>query len=141
MPGFFKKGLNMSYYETRNLLTETTAFIEKNGKTPEDIIFIGNEETGECCSWEEFKVLADKDYLEEHGARKVRKDFVIIFSDRSRIYRYTYDNLGEFKFIKRFEMPEQKSKIETFFIVEDDELMLEAWDMICGKRGSKKAKE
>ena len=124
----------MDYCEIRNLFTETTDFIEKINKTPEDIIFIGNEETGESCSWEEFMTLADKDYREHHGNRKVRKDLVIIFSDLSRIHRHVYDNLGEWKFIKRFEMPDKTSKVKTLFCVEDDQLMFDVWTMLKNHR-------
>lgn len=45
-----------------NLLEETLAALEENGKTPDDIMFIGDEDGEYGCTWEEFKVLANKEY-------------------------------------------------------------------------------
>jgi len=58
----------------KNLKEETQLTIQSNGYSPNDIIFIGAEESGYSCSWEEFQVLANKDYDNGYGGRIVSVD-------------------------------------------------------------------
>lgn len=74
-----------------NLLKETIEAIGCAGKTPEQIIFIGSEESGHECTWEEFLVLADFDYNSGYGAQKVASDLIIVFSDGQKMWRDEYD--------------------------------------------------
>lgn len=45
-----------------NLLQETLDALKENGKTPEDITFIGDESGQYGCTWEEFINLANAEY-------------------------------------------------------------------------------
>ena len=73
------------------LLEETLDCIENSGHTPEDILFIGSEESGHSCSWEEFKKLADEEYDSGFGAAEVACDLIIVFKDGQRMWRGEYD--------------------------------------------------
>jgi hypothetical protein len=78
-----------------NLLTETMESIETSGHEPSQIIFIGSEISGHCCTWDQFKELADKDYDAGFGAAKVADDLKIVFSDGSSMSRREYDGSPE----------------------------------------------
>jgi hypothetical protein len=88
-----------------NLLTETMESIETSGHEPSQIIFIGSEISGHCCTWDQFKELADKDYDAGFGAAKVADDLKIVFSDGSSMSRGEYDGSEWWDFSKPFEAP------------------------------------
>ena len=73
------------------LLEETTAKIYESGHVIEDIIFIGSEESGHSCSWDEFKVMASKGYDNSYGIAEVAIDLIIVFSDGQKMWRDEYD--------------------------------------------------
>lgn len=58
-----------------NLLKETTGCIKYSGHTTADIIFIGSESSGYCCTWDEFTVLANKEYDSGFGAQESSRGF------------------------------------------------------------------
>lgn len=69
-----------------NLLKETEEGIKDSGHTPADIVFIGSEESGHQCSWEEFCLLADVEY-DGFGGQEVAGDLVVVFSDGQKMWR------------------------------------------------------
>lgn len=91
-----------------NLLKETEEYLEECGKKPEDIIFIGSEQSGHTCSWEEFKVLADVHYDNGYGSQEVCNDLIIVFKDGSRLYRSEYDGSEWWSYMGVFKKPRQK---------------------------------
>ena len=105
-----------------NFLSETKEAIKKHGHTDQEIIFIGIEETGHSCTWEEFQTLADKEYHEDFVEQKVHGDLIIVFSDGSRLYRFGYDGQEEWGFLKPFVLPKKMHKIKTLFLYDDDKL-------------------
>lgn len=94
-----------------NLLNETIEDIELSGRTPEDIIFIGSEQSGHCCTWEEFKVIADIEYSCGYGAQEIGRDLVIVFSDGAKMYRHEYDGSECWRFSLPFVMPDKKKQL------------------------------
>lgn len=74
-----------------NLLKETTDAIADSGHDPADIVFIGSEESGHRCTWEEFTVLADREYDSGFGGAEVNTKLVIRFSDGQSMWRGEYD--------------------------------------------------
>ena len=102
-----------------NLLKETIEAIENSGHTVEDIIFIGSEKSGHCCTWDEFCLLADREYDDGYGAPQVASDLIIVFKDSTKMWRDEYDGSEWWKYSKPFTMPEVKLKI-TRLICEEE---------------------
>tara|TARA_Y100000361_G_scaffold154306_1_gene179466 strand:+ start:807 stop:1181 length:375 start_codon:yes stop_codon:yes gene_type:complete len=98
-----------------NLLKETINDIVESGHTPDDIIFIGSEETGHQCTWGEFRDLADKEYCGGFGASDVATDLVIVFSDGSKMWRGEYDGSEWWEYSKPFVKPEESKPIKELF--------------------------
>ena len=99
-----------------NLLEETLEAIEDSGHTIDDIIFIGSEESGHSCSWEQFKVLADKEYGNGHGSSLVAVDLIIVFSDGQKIWRYVDEENEGWEYSTPFQKPSQELQIESLFV-------------------------
>lgn len=74
-----------------NLLKETLSDIKFNGKTPEDILFIGSRDGEYSCTWDEFIVLANIEYDSGYGGQEIASDLVIVFKDNTYMDRYEYD--------------------------------------------------
>ena len=102
-----------------NLLHETTNDIRESGHTPADIIFIGSEDSGHQCSWDEFKELADVKYDNGYGAQEVASDLIIVFSDGSQMWRREYDGSESWYYSPLFKMPETSKKITSLIISRD----------------------
>lgn len=98
-----------------NLLEETTDIMLKFGKSPDDIIFIGSEKSGHSCTWEEFLVLANKDYYAGYGATQVATDLIIVFEGGSLLKREDYDGSEWWEFRKPFIMPTEIKPIVNLF--------------------------
>lgn len=98
-----------------NLLTETQSDIEQSGHTVDEIIFIGSESSGHSCDWNEFTMLANKDYDSGFGAQKVASDLVIVFSDGAKMWRHEYDGSENWDYSAPFETPKETKKIGSLF--------------------------
>jgi hypothetical protein len=98
-----------------NLLVETQLAIRNSGHTPGDIVFIGSEASGYCCTWERFQVLADREYDSGPGAMQVANDLVIVFSDGMKMWRNAYDGSEWWECEKPFRTPEADLKILDLF--------------------------
>lgn len=98
-----------------NLLTETVAAIQQSGHSTGDIVFIGSEETGHRCTWEQFHILADKKYDEGFGAQKVAEDLIIVFSDGAKMWRGEYDGSEWWEFSSPFKAPAAIKQIRSLF--------------------------
>ena len=98
-----------------NLLKETREDIKNSGHNINDIIFIGSEESGHQCTWEEFNILADFEYDNGYGAQEVATDLIIVFSDGSKLWRSEYDGSEGWSYNKKFIQPIKKYKIKSLF--------------------------
>ncbi len=99
-----------------NLKDETIQMLEHLHQTPDDIIFIGNEYTGERCTWEQFCELADQDYDCSFGRAEVRRDLVIVFKDKYKLYREEYDGSEWWDIQQPFRMPQETAPLSDIFI-------------------------
>jgi hypothetical protein len=98
-----------------NFLTETIEDIEASGHSPEDIIFIGSQQSGHSCTWEEFQQLADFEYDSDFGAAYIAGDLTIVFSDGSDMHRGEYDGSEWWEYSKPFTRPEVELPIRTLY--------------------------
>jgi len=102
-----------------NLLLETKDAIRNSGHTIENIRFIGSEQSGHCCTWDEFRKLADIEYDHSYGYLKVAIDLVIVFDDGSSMWRNEYDGLEWWEFAKPFIQPDQQKPIFNLAVSPD----------------------
>ena len=100
------------------LLQETLDAINKSGHKVDDIIFIGSEETGHQCSWQEFEELADREYDSGYGSSEVAEDLIIVFSDNNKMWRGGYNEWWEYS--TPFKMPKEKKSISRLFANDDE---------------------
>lgn len=98
-----------------NLLAETIEAIHESGHKVDDIVFIGSVESGHSCNWEEFEVLADKEYHSGFGSQKVASDLEIVFSDGLRMWRNEYDGSEWWMFSKPVILPNERKEIKSLF--------------------------
>ena len=98
-----------------NLLKETIECIKDSGHTPEDIHFIGSESTGHRCTWEEFKVLADREYASGFGASEVATDLIIVFKGGQKMWRGEYDGSEWWEYSSHFAEPGETFPISSLF--------------------------
>jgi len=98
-----------------NLLQETLEDIKQSNHTFEDIVFIGSESSGYSCSWEQFTLLADREYNDGFGAPEVATDLKIVFSDDCAMWRNEYDGSEEWLYSRPFKMPDDKKQIISLF--------------------------
>lgn len=99
----------------QNLLKETEESIASSGHTPADIVFIGSEESGHCCTWEQFRALANRNYDSGYGSPEVATDLIIVFSDGQKLWRGEYDGSEWWEFSTPFKMPEKSLPISNLF--------------------------
>ena len=99
----------------RNLLKETINAIHESGHVPEDIVFIGSEESGHSCSWDEFKILANEIYNSGFGGQNVAMDLIIAFADGQKMWRGEYDGSEWWEVQRPFKKPLHSKKIKNLF--------------------------
>lgn len=80
----------------QNLYDETAEKLQRIKKTTKEIRFIGSarlnaEGKRYSCTWDEFRVMADRQYDAGYGGTFVALDLIILFKDGSRLYRHEYD--------------------------------------------------
>lgn len=99
----------------KNLLQETIELMDEFNKSERGILFIGSSITNHACTWEEFKILADREYDETSGEQRVCWDLIIVFKDHSwfsRVEPY-YGSIERWKFNKTPSLKENPQKIES----------------------------
>lgn len=79
---------------TSNLLVETQKHMDIYGKTLYDITYIGSKCGYKTCTWDEFRTLADKEYIKGgFDEVAIATDLIIVFRDKSIMYR-NFDAFG-----------------------------------------------
>lgn len=105
-----------------NLLEETLDSINKSPNIVENIIFIGSEFDEYSCSWEEFKILSNHDYGDDHDYTYVAEDLIIVFRDGARMKRstilYNYKESDFWEYIYPFKASLKKKNIKNLFDVQ-----------------------
>lgn len=74
-----------------NLLSETLESIKNSGHTVKDIEFIGSNDGRYSMTWDEFSILADREYDNGFGGQEVVSDLVVKFRDGQTMWRGEYD--------------------------------------------------
>ena len=64
-----------------NLLKETLEVLEKYGKSPKDVRWVGSRDGRYAITWEEFEKIADIEYDNSFGAQEVAMDLVVVGDD------------------------------------------------------------
>lgn len=90
-----------------NLLQETIECLKEQGKTPNDVLWVGT--LAGSMSWEDFSKLADKKYDNGYGGTEVNETLLVVGKDWW-LERWEYDG-SEGWVLKEF--PE-RPKIESF---------------------------
>jgi hypothetical protein len=110
-----------------NFLEETIEDIKESGHKIEDIIFIGSVASGHQCTWDEFKILANREYDSGFGALEVATDLIIVFSDKIVMRRDEYGGSEWWEYQKPFVMPKESKKIKTLFPDKGHTLEEDVW--------------
>ena len=97
-----------------NLLNETIEILKDNGKTEQDVLWVGNEEKY-SISWEEFSKIANKEYDEGYGSEEVCKD-VLVVGKNFWLERHQYDGLEWWEYKTMPIQPKKGEKIKNLFI-------------------------
>lgn len=95
----------------KNLLQETREAITKSGHSPDDVVFIGSEQSGHACTWGEFTNLADRDYDSGFGAAQVATDLVVVFRDGQKMWRGEHDGSEWWEYGTPFVAPAEPKPI------------------------------
>jgi hypothetical protein len=98
-----------------NLLEETKATIKRCGYGSEDIGFIGSKCGRLSCTWEYFKVLADREYDSGYGMAEVALDLIIVFKGGGRLERYEYDGSEHWIYIPVLDYSHKGELIRSLF--------------------------
>lgn len=98
-----------------NLLEETIEVLSRCGQGVRNITFIGSLRTGHSCTWEEFEVLADREYDGGYGTQEVAEDLVICFNNGDRLERREYDGSEWWKLVAVGKIPRKTKPIKTLF--------------------------
>jgi hypothetical protein len=72
-----------------NLLEETLDVLKANGKTPDDVRWVGNKGSN-ASTWQEFKRLAKVNYDNGYGSAEIDTTLVVVGSDWW-LERHEYD--------------------------------------------------
>jgi hypothetical protein len=95
-----------------NLLQETLTAITESGHVADQIAFIGSENSGHCCTWDEFQKLADVEYDHGFGSQEVASDLIVVFSDGTKLWRGEYDGSEWWEFSTPFVNPTERKPIK-----------------------------
>lgn len=98
-----------------NFLAETVEAITESGHSPAEIVFIGSEESGYCCTWDAFQRLANQEYDNDHGGDGVAQDLIIVFQDGQRMWRDAYDGAESWEYSRPFVAPHTLRPLQYLF--------------------------
>lgn len=73
-----------------NLLTETVEKLQKNGKVPGDVLWVGTLDGTESSQWDAFALLANIEYDEGFGGNEIRMSLTVV-GDGWWLERHEYD--------------------------------------------------
>ena len=64
-----------------NLLKETLEILEKHGKSPKDVKWVGSRDGKYAITWNEFEKIANITYNNSYGAQEIAEDLVVVGED------------------------------------------------------------
>ena len=94
----------------KNLLVETTKSLQENGKSWDDVLWVGSNDFEISVS--DFKSLTNKKYHDGYGAPLVPTDLVIV-GDSWWLERQEYDGAEWWQFKELPKRPLKKGKVNT----------------------------
>jgi hypothetical protein len=86
--------------DVTNLLDETLHTLQKNGKAPEDVLWVGSADGEFSLPWDDFARIADVEYYSGFGANEVPTDLVVVGATWW-LSRWEYDGSEGWTFNKR----------------------------------------
>lgn len=89
-----------------NLLEETIDFLNRNGRSVEEVIWCGSEQYG-YFEWDHFKIIADFEYDSGFGGPEIAQDLKIVGPD-FWLERHEYDGSEWWEFKKLPQKPLKK---------------------------------
>jgi len=102
--------------ELVNLLEETIEILKKNGKSPEDVRWVGSKDGRFAISWDEFSKIADTVYDVGYGSAQVAEDLVVVGYDWW-LERAEYDGAEWWEFKQ---LPTKRQDAKPFKVVIGD---------------------
>lgn len=102
--------------DQRNLLQETLAMLNENGKTPEAVRWVGALDGSIVGTWAEFAALADRDYDAGFGTNEVDLSLAVV-GDDWWLMRSEYDGSEEWLFM---ELPRRQLNAQPLTRVFED---------------------
>lgn len=103
--------IRVSDMSMRNLLRETIRVLKENGKSPQDVIWVGNTEEF-SISWEEFDKIADFEYDAAFGSVEVCGDLLVVGAD-FWLERHEYDGSEWWEFKTLPKQPKNAKKFHN----------------------------
>ncbi len=67
--------------EDTNLLEETLDDLSRNGKKPEDVLWVGSYDGEYAMTWDDFAAIANFDYWDGYGDQEVVMDLAVVGRD------------------------------------------------------------
>lgn len=112
-----------------NLLKETAEKLKDNGKTPDDVLWVGS--VGSYSTWENFAIVANVEYDSGYGGAEVAEDLLVV-GKNWWLERHEYDGSEwwEFKSLP----PKPKRKITIVALTENQAKDL-GFDVYAGSQG------
>lgn len=109
-----------------NLLKETLGILIESGKTENDVKWVGT--LTHKCSWQQFKVVADTEYISGYGAPEVAQDLLIV-GDNWWLERRERDGSEWWDYKEMPKEPAQQIRIKAVTIRQASYL---GYDISCG---------
>lgn len=102
-----------------NLLQETLQSLKENGKTSQDVVWVGNQDGHYSITWAEFSAIAEKTtYSSGFGNQEIASDLVIV-GENWWLERHEYDGSEWWEYK---ELPHVSKSAKSFTKVYDDAL-------------------
>lgn len=91
--------------------TETLNVLNKNNKTPDDVLWCGSEEFG-WFTWNDFLEIAPEEYDSGFGGQEIARDLLIVGND-FWLERGEYDGSEWWEFKSFPKKPKNYNKVKT----------------------------
>lgn len=99
----------------RNLLEETIEVLQRNGKTPKDVLWVGSKSG--IGTWDKFEAIADFEYDDGYGGNEIHSSAKIVGPDWW-LERGEYDGSEWWEFKRRPEQPDKATKLSLEDLME-----------------------
>ena len=101
----------MYRFKNMTLLEETLLKLGEAGMSPDDIDFLRSKKRDAMLSWDQFKLLADREYDSGYGTQEVIDDLIIVFKDKTYLERKEYDGAECWDHVVFYEKPTPQATI------------------------------